>query len=423
MDVTSFSLVRRVIGRFPITFLALVPVVVAMVAAGVATAALLAPEPFSDWAYYWQAAGDPSRYERGGILMLALGLVQRLGLAPHWSALIFNLPFALALVWLVYRVDPLPSRPFALATASALLLLAPYLSLVQLDLSASVLLGAGMVLLLPGSRAGSSTHRRWRAGAGWGLLAIACSTRPQFVLVLPVLAVLLVALGALKAESGRRRPWFLAAGLLTLGAVAGFAIDSGLRLAADRGEAVRSTSGVTLYAGLLASPAGSGCGRWSPEATRMARADLDRSVPEAVRERLSAQPAAHWASVVGCKLPAIVLPEGFAMGWVLASPNVAPRLTDAEGGDPIRHLWRIAWAEDRLWRLFALAGYVAAIALAVGGGFAGAMRWVPLAWLAAFWSVHVVFEIQGRYFLATLALLPLLIALALRRRPDEGRKA
>lgn len=39
---------------------------------------------------------------------------------------------------------------------------------------------------------------------------------------------------------------------------------------------------------------------------------------------------------------------------------------------------------------------------------------LPLAWVAAFWGVHLVFEIQGRYFLALYLVLPVICALLWR---------
>ena len=39
---------------------------------------------------------------------------------------------------------------------------------------------------------------------------------------------------------------------------------------------------------------------------------------------------------------------------------------------------------------------------------------LPLLWLVGFWSVHVVFEVQGRYFLGLFVLAPLLCAAVAR---------
>jgi hypothetical protein len=40
---------------------------------------------------------------------------------------------------------------------------------------------------------------------------------------------------------------------------------------------------------------------------------------------------------------------------------------------------------------------------------------LPVLWVLAFWCVHVVFEVQGRYFASMLLLAPVITALALGR--------
>ena len=47
---------------------------------------------------------------------------------------------------------------------------------------------------------------------------------------------------------------------------------------------------------------------------------------------------------------------------------------------------------------------------------------LPMMWVLAFWAVHAVFEIQGRYFLGMLLVAPLLCGLAhARARSPQGR--
>ena len=67
-----------------------------------------APEPFSDWLYYWQAAGSPDRYERGGAALVLLGWLKRLGAPPHLTMLGLNLVAGIATLLLARRVDPTP---------------------------------------------------------------------------------------------------------------------------------------------------------------------------------------------------------------------------------------------------------------------------------------------------------------------------
>lgn len=410
MDITAAP-VRRVPVQVGLLGLALL----VTLAAGVGTAIWLDPVPFSDWEYYWRAASDLSRYERGGALMLVLGLFKVAGLSPAATAVLFNLPFVAGVLWCAWRVDRTRHGVFALFVALGCILLAPYLALVQLDFSASVLLAIGLVLLL-GSHDGLRGSVVTRRVAALVLIAVACSTRPQFVLILPVFAglVWLAAFVLSRRVPDAGLTW--AAVVLVAGSVAGFALDSGLRAYADRSAAVRYSSGVTLYAGLLASGTSQGCGRWSPDATNMARADMDRPVLEAVAYRLSSKPARHWLSVKRCKLPHIVRPESFAMSWVLVSPNVAERLEQQPQSRTTWLAWRIHRGLDRLWMSFVLVCYAFVIWLALQPRVPALWRWVPPAWLVSFWSVHLVFEIQGRYFLGTFLILPLLAALAWKAR-------
>ena len=76
-----------------------------LVGVGVALAAWWWPEPHSDWAYYWQAAGRPEVYERGGLGLWLLALPKVLGLSPVAASLSINIPSALWLLFLAYRLD------------------------------------------------------------------------------------------------------------------------------------------------------------------------------------------------------------------------------------------------------------------------------------------------------------------------------
>lgn len=73
----------------------------------------------------------------------------------------------------------------------------------------------------------------------------------------------------------------------------------------------------------------------------------------------------------------------------------------------------IAW-EKGLYFAVTLGAYFSALAaFAVGWRRARGLAVLPIAWVLSFWLVHLVFEVQGRYFLATILLLPLLSALTL----------
>ena len=76
----------------------------------------------------------------------------------------------------------------------------------------------------------------------------------------------------------------------------------------------------------------------------------------------------------------------------------------------------VTLAEQMVYRLLSTALYVLALWVAWGRRYSGHLRWLPMLWLLAFGLVHLVFEVQGRYFLAMLLLVPILCALVMRSR-------
>ena len=367
------------------------------------------PEPFSDWAYYWQAASGAVAYERGGLLLFVLGGLQAMSLPPHVAALALNLPAAIFVGWLAHRADGHRFGMAAMLVFAYLFTLVPYYAVVQLDVAATALACAGMCLLAVEAVRGP---RPWRVIAAVALIAAAVSSRPQFLLVLTVFAGLVAVAVAWLGASGNvpRRRAVAMAGMLLAATWLGFGIDSALRADAGRAGAVRTTSGVTLYAGLLSSDTvPPTCGHWNERATHDARADAGAPLLQAVSARLQSEPPSHWLSVIGCKMPAVVLPRSYALGWSLGAPNVQARIQAS--ADPAR--WQ-AWSA-RLHGIERL-GYMALLAaLYCFTGVAVARRstrrqWLfailPVAWIATFWLVHAVFEIQPRYFLSLFLLLP-----------------
>lgn len=385
--------------------------VAAIVALGVGFAVVVAPAPFSDWLYYWQAAGRVDRYERGGVGLFLMGLLKPLGLPPHLTILVPNLVAALSILAMARINDPSRGRWYAHVVALFLVLLTPYFGVFQLDLMATALLAGGLVLLVSIQR---GEARRWRPLSGVALIAAAVSIRPQFFLVLLALAVLLPIAGCALRRMRHGNVLRDLALLLAASAVLGFALDSGLRALGDRSGAVRTTSAVTLYAGLLASDTtGPGCGQWSEHATDTMRADLDRPLHRAVVSRLRAEPPSHWLAVVRCKLPQIVVPPAFAMWWLVESPNVQARLDASPDRARLDQAYATArWIESRAYRLLTLLVYGICTWVAVRRVASSPTALLPALWLVSFFGVHLVFEVQGRYFLAMLVVAPLLAALA-----------
>lgn len=383
---------------------------VALVLLGLFWTFWLRSAPFSDFLLYWDEAGGSAAYERGGAGVLVFALVRRFLSAPQWAALCVNLPAAAFLLWLFWQCDTTRWRVFAHLGALYLLLITPYFGLVQIDLIATAWLAACWALLL---RPPPAWPRSFVLALAFASGAAAVSTRPQFALTLSVLIGLLVIAWLLFERRPERRLLIVSA-MLAATVVAGFSLDLWARHAAGTSERVRTSSAVTLYAGLLASEDGSSCGFWTPRATAAAAEDRGMHLSEAVGMRLAKQPAGHWLGIMRCKLVRyIVLPEPFALYW--AMEPLAQAAQTAPTADQARRLAVaadfIAW-EKGLYFAVTLGAYFSALAaFAVGWRRARGLAVLPIAWVLSFWLVHLVFEVQGRYFLATILLLPLLSAL------------
>lgn len=398
--------------------LAIWSVVAALQVLGIALAGIVfslhwAPEPHSDWLLYWRSAGDPDAYERGGVGLWLLAVPKALGLAPHTAALALNLPATVWLCVLPYRADRTRFRLFAQMVVAYLLLITPYFGIVQLDLVGAAFLATGFWLLMDASP--TKGQFSWRMVIAVLAVAVAVSTRPQYALVLWALLVLLMFGWLAGRRWSDRRLQVLAVGLL-LGSVVGFGLDMGLRQASGKTGQIRTSSAVTLYAGLLVSAdtRAERCGQWTPEAADAARDDLELSLFDAIGRRIASHPPAHWVGVLGCKAPQIIVPPAYALYWLLESPNVAATRAAlepdgrAEGGYALAKKWG-----SRVFRMLGLAILLVSAWTVIRGGRSRRLMAVllPLAWIGAFWGVHAVFEIQGRYFLALYVIAPLLCAM------------
>lgn len=386
-----------------------------LVLVAVASALVIQPLPFSDWTYYWEAARGTVGYERGGVLVYALRGLQLLQLPPYATALILNLTAASILLGVASRAERTRTGVATWLVYLYLLVIAPYYAVVQFDLAATALLCAGLACL-------ADAGRETRAKVGMAVVLVACavSSRPQFLLVILVFGGLVVC-GTLLARGVRGMPSryaAFAACVLMAGALAGFALDSALRVDAGRSEAVRTTSGVTLYAGLLSSgTTAPQCGQWSMQATRDARRDANRPLVEAVRARIKAKPPAHWLEVVACKAPSIALPDAYALSWSLGAPNVRGRLEEGGQSSPLRRATPYLYRLEQLLYLAVILlvyAYAAASIARCGARRQWTAALLPVGWLAAYWLVHAVFEIQPRYFLSLFLTLPIVVALLTR---------
>src|SRR5690606_12277612 len=101
----------------------------------------------SDWLYYWRAAEGSVAYERGGVLLFALRVLQEFALPPYVAALVINGFSAVTILAVAYRAN---ERRVGLALALVyiyLLAITPYYAVVQFDLAATALLCTGLWLL------------------------------------------------------------------------------------------------------------------------------------------------------------------------------------------------------------------------------------------------------------------------------------
>lgn len=397
----------------PATRILLVAGAVLLVAAATAWALIIRPEPFSDWLYYWRAAEGSVAYERGGVLLFVLRGLQQISLPPHLAALVINSISAVAILAVAYQANGRRLGLPLLLVFAYLLAITPYYAVVQLDLSSTALLCAGIWLLAVDR---PPERRAWAIGLSVVLLVFAVSSRPQFFLILMVFSALLGLMAAVAhAVAAPRRLQVAAAPLvLAAGALLGFAVDSALRAEAGRSEAVRTNSAVTLYAGLLSSGATPGtCGHWNPQATEDARTDARLPVLKAVAARLQQQSPGYWVDVIRCKARTIALPDAYALSWSLGAPNVASASNRSHLNAAAPHLY--PW-EGRGYRVLVLLIYALALAAFMQNARSGKWRQalLPILWLASFWIVHAVFEIQARYFLPMFLVLPLMGTPAMR---------
>ena len=346
------------------------------------------PQPVSDWLYYWLASHELSLYQRGGAGLLVMAAFSATGMAPWVVAVSINLLAACALLWLLRDSADHALQPHAVALY--LLLITPFFAVFQLDLLAAVGLAWGGWLL-----ASAGSDSRGRRGIGMLLVAAAVSTRPQLFLLLLAWIVLLWVLPGRRSALGTPA---LAAFLSAI--VLGFAADLVARSATGHAEAMRTSSAVTLYAGLLVAEPDRHCGHWTERARDAALEDIDRPLVLAAWQRLADRNWTHWRALLACKIPQIVLPGPFALDWAAGSGTsamvaMAPVLPSV-------------WRRFEAWAYLALTSAIYLITLlprARGALASRRWRW-PFAWLIAFLAVHAVFEIQGRYFLPLLLLLP-----------------
>lgn len=373
-----------------------------------------APAPHSDWLYYWTAAGDPAAYQRGGIGLWLLAIPKALGLSPVVSALAVNVPVAIGLVCLAYGCDPTRYKVFAQLVVAYLFLITPFFGIVQLDMMAALCVAAFFWLALD-HRVGIG--EAWKLSFMVALLVVGVSTKPQYALVLWGMSALLLLASLVMRSPFRDTGAVRLAIVMIVASGLGFVVDLGMRNVSRQLESMRNSSAVTLYGGLLVSGTNRDCGYWSVAAAEAAKADMNRPLASAVVDRLSAKPLAHWAAVVSCKTPQILMPPPYALYWLFESPNIRAYLDAHPERQRIDENYRRALRIER--KLYRILGALILLAtfVAIWKRLANVriVALLPTLWVLSFWCVHAVFEIQGRYFLGMFLVAPMLCAMAFSR--------
>jgi hypothetical protein len=387
----------------------------AVVGSGAALGLWLRPEPHGDWAYYWLASDALRLYERGGAGLWVLGALKTLGLAPIAAALLLNALSVAMLLWAMRRSDTSRWRVPTLLMVAYLLAIVPFLGgLVQLDMIATACVAMGISLAqVPVAR----WSRAVNLVVACTLVALGVSTKQQYALIVWGMAALFVPCWWLLRHRDTRAAATLM-GVLLVGSFAGFGIDLAARSASERStDSLRTTSAVTLYSGLLVSSTAFECGKWTEAAGPAARADMGKPLHVAVLDRLRSHPPRHWLAVMACKTPRIVHPDSFAVYWLLQAPSVVAAMEQRHGKDDYaRKYVHVHRTEERLYSLLTWVMLAFAFGAAVWSWRRGQPMLALLAvlWVLAFWGVHLVFEIQGRYFLGMYLILPLLCAVGMR---------
>ncbi|HEL4807556.1 TPA: hypothetical protein UN084_003107 [Stenotrophomonas maltophilia] len=195
--------------------------------------------------------------------------------------------------WMLFAADRLDStrhRVPTLLIVAYLMLLAPFASIVQVDMVAAGWLIAAIWFGKRLAAQGGLANAVWTVV----FLGLTGATRTQYFLVFLAMAGILLPCKIL-LTGGARRLLLTLAGLLLLGAGLGATLDFASRSLAGNSGQLRTGLGVTLYMGLLSSSSSSNwCGGWTPEASAMA-------LPVAVAKRFQEKEASHWLDVVLCK--------------------------------------------------------------------------------------------------------------------------
>lgn len=380
--------------------------------AAASLAIVLQPQPSGDWAYYWNASTAPSGYLRGGPSIYLLAPFKLAGAEPWLGALLLN---SVVAAWMLFAADRLDSTRHRIPTlliVAYLMLLAPFASIVQVDMIAAGWLVAAIWF---------GTRLEARGGVANAIavvvfLGLTGATRTQYFLVFLAMAGLLLPC-AFVLSKGARRPLLALAGLLLLGASLGAALDFASRSLAGNSGQLRTGLGVTLYTGLLnSSSSGGWCGGWTPDAYAMAQEDADLSLPAAVAKRLQQKDVSHWRDVVLCKSKRILLSEPYAWDWLVGAEGTRSRLEQdpqlAARFSGVGQSYGVAFGWVRsLCMLLLLAGIGLGIARR---DWLGAL--LLAAWVLGFWCVHGLLEVQGRYFLGMVLAIPFLYAVLAGRR-------
>ena len=384
-------------------------------------AILYPPKPGGDWAYYWDLATNPGMYRRGGLSVFLFSPFKLIGFPPWLAALAINVSIGWLFILALARIGDSRGMLATILAVLYLYTLAPFAGIVQLDMMAALWALVALLIAVSAIQKGS----RIRYCLSIACLAMAASTRTQYALVLIVMASLVVPF-ALGCRRAKRRRLLAVTAALMLGGGAGLALDSTLRAVAGNAEDFRDGVGVVIYTGLLTTAdSGPWCGGWTPAALQAAKEDKALDFTDAMRMRLKARPLGEYGNVISCKSGRIFFFEPFALYWLQSSRM------EQQGGGASEAAWQRLerWqpAYDRFFSVVRGALWVYLIGFVAFSiarrNLLGAV--LPAVWIIAYWCVHSVLEVQGRYFLGMAWLIPGLCLIAYRHlefRDQSGER-
>jgi hypothetical protein len=385
---------------------------------GVWGALTFRPAPFSDFLYYWQAAGDFHQYHKGAGLLLLYAPFRAFDVPPLYAAVVINTFSFLALSWALMLPRAFRMKGPAAQLLGTLLVLpvatwfVGMFGIVNSDVPHVALVALGVRLI------GGFANRpaSWLlGGTAVAVLALGLSMRLQSVVVIGV-AVLVYC--GISYGLRQRPPWHLVI-VVSAALFAALALEYGFRAPSARTDGHLSAR-AALYTGFIATEPGDWCGGWTMDAVARARAELSLPLVEVLKRRAADRSLSQMLALIRCKLLRYLGFTDFSVYWLENSldPSVARRPGIHERLSRLRSLEALAGSFVKWATVLALA----ALGLRVCAERISRREAVLAAsapWLLAllFLASHSVLEIQPRYLIEPV-IFCLVTSLYLLARPE-----